>query len=128
MPAVPKEAAITAASTTLSPVRQSMWATLIRQSLTYGRSPVLFADLDAQLAATDGVKAQQLNAALDLIDKIGPGMIRIEGGDDAEHYSQDLERASLVDYGMSVLYPDGVTIGSTGRRRTSSIVENRVQW
>jgi hypothetical protein len=128
MPAVPKEAAITAADTALSAIRQSMWATLIRQSVTYSRGPGLFDNLEATLAGVDGtVKAQQLNAALDIIDGIGPGMIRIEGGDDAEHYSQDLERASLVDYALAVLYP-GVSIGKVGARRVTTVVENRVQW
>lgn len=99
------KAQITSASTTLDDTDIEMLVALFRISSRYKEYPEFFPDLESRLASVDGtIKAQQLNAVLDLIEDLGVGEVQIQGGDEGLRYSQTLEREALINYAMSVVY------------------------
>jgi hypothetical protein len=107
---------ITAASTDLTDVAQAQLLALIRSSPRYKAQPDFYKLPAEAIADADGtVKARQLNAALALIDAVGDGTVALTGGDEGVDYSQERDKAELVDYMISVLYeqPPRRTIMST---------------
>lgn len=127
----PTKAQITAASSTLDEVAQSLWVSYIRQSECYRARPLGYPNLAetiAAAAAEAGLKAQQLNAALTLIDEKGPGEIEIK--EDGATISKTKDRSALVDYGISVLYdePIGSEAQLSGRRSGTSVVQSPAGW
>lgn len=96
---------ITAASPTLDDVDIEMIATLIRNSSSYQEYPDLYPNLMDKLNEINGtVKAQQINAILDLIEALGAGEVEIKGGEEGLRYSQTIEREALINYAINVLY------------------------
>lgn len=102
---MPTTAQITTASTTLTAVAQAQILALIRDSDRYRANTAAYEQLASTIAAADEtVKAQQLNAALALIDEVGDGTVALTGGEDAVDYSQERDKAQLVNYMLYVLY------------------------
>lgn len=124
MATAPNRTQIDGAGASLSPTSQAVWLSLIRQNARYRSAVLGFQNLENALAAVDGLKAKQLNAALDLIEAVGVGEIGIKGGDDAVDYSQARERDALIDYGLSVLYDQPIGAFLSGRRVASSTVRS----
>jgi hypothetical protein len=105
-----------------------MLVSLIRQSSIYREDPSNYPNLETTIAAVnDTVKAQQLNAALALIDAIGPGQIEVKGDEDATHFSQDAEREALVSYCLTVCFDAPANSISSFTRRTSSTIPSPVK-
>lgn len=99
------KAQIAAASPTLDETDIQMLATVIRNGATYKANPVMYPELEGKISDTDGtVKAQMLNATLDLLEALGPGEVELSGGNEGLRYSQTREREALVNYALSVIY------------------------
>jgi hypothetical protein len=101
---MPTRAQIEAAANTLDSLAKGQWIALIRGSAEYRDQPGLYPDLEGTLDAVTALQAQQLNAALDLIDEVGDGTVELAGGEDGVDYSQDRDRNALISYGLRVLY------------------------
>lgn len=105
------KAQITAASSTLDETDVAMIIAAIRITDKYKQNPAYYSDLLARIEDADGtIQAKMLNAAMDSIEELGIGVIEIDqrrvGGSDGLYYSQLLERGSLVEYIIGVLYPE----------------------
>lgn len=124
----PTRAQIDAASPTIDAINRTTWVTLIRQSDRYRAAPLGYPNLDGALeAASSTSKGRQLNAALALIEKAGPGEIEIK--DDGASISKAADRQALVNYGIAVLFDE--PIGGpflSGRRIVSSTIKTPAQW
>lgn len=118
---MPTTAQISTAVTTLSAVAQAQWLVLIRKSAAYKEQPGLYPNLADKLAAVTTVQAQQLNAALTLIDEIGDGTVALSGGSDAVDYSQDRDRDALVSYGLSVLFDNPLRRSSVASGQMNAV-------
>lgn len=105
---MPTTAQITAAATTLSAVAKAQALTLVRGSVRFQSNPGLYPDLEDKLDAVTSVQAQQINAALTLLDEVGDGMVELSGGDEGVIYAQDSDRQQLVGYIIDVLYASPV--------------------
>ena len=102
---MPTLAQITAADDTLTATAQAQLLALIRGSNRYKAQPDFYKlPADAIEAADGTVKAQQLNAALALIDTVGDGTVALTGGDEGVDYSQERDKEELINYIISVLY------------------------
>lgn len=123
MATAPPIKAVETASPNLSIVVKATLLSLLRQTQWYRVNPSAYTNLEAVIAAASGtVKGQQLNAAMTAIDDIGPGEVKIEGDEDAMHYSRADERNAYLEFCLTVLYevpPDSV-LGM--EKRTSKIV------
>lgn len=101
---MPTLAQIEAASGTLTATAQAQLLALIRTSRRYKQNISAFETLADVIADATTLQAQQLNAALALVDEVGDGTVALTGGQDAVDYSQDRDREQLLDYILSVLY------------------------
>lgn len=105
------KAQIAAAPNTLDAIDIAMLVTILRKSVSYRSSPEFYPELEDAITATIGtVKAQQLNAIMDLIEALGPGEVAISGGDEGLRYSQTAEREAMLNYALSVLYDRTVAV------------------
>jgi hypothetical protein len=121
---MPTTAQVTAASTTLSTIARAQVLSLIRGSERYREQVGLYPSLADKVDAATTVQIQQMNAALTLIDAIGDGTVALTGGEDAVDYSQERDRAQLVDYMIDALYEApavraGVAVSSMNPIRTN---------
>jgi hypothetical protein len=101
---MPTQTQISAASTTLSAVARAQVLSLIRGSTRYREQVGLYPALADKVDAATSVQIQQMNAALALIDAIGDGTVALTGSDDGVDYSQERDRAQLVDYMIDTLF------------------------
>lgn len=102
---MPTLAQITAASVTLTATAQAQLLALIRGSNRYKARPDFYELPATAIAAASGtVKGQQLNAALALIDTVGDGTTKLEGGEEAVNFDPERDREKLIDYIISCLY------------------------
>ena len=104
-------ARITAASDELSPVDITSLMAMIRVSSRYKANPAYFSDLETLLLATVGtIKAQIINATLNALEALGPGVVEINQsqtvGTDGVIYSKALERDALIDYLLNSIYEE----------------------
>jgi hypothetical protein len=109
---------ISQASDHLTEKEVQLWLLLFRQSAKYKQYAWVYSDgLQAKIEATEGtIKARMLNALMKEIDDLGVGEVHIGGdqrtigagsGDrDGTHWSQTIERASLIDEALDVLFDD----------------------
>jgi spore germination protein YaaH len=105
------KAQITAASSTLDETDMAMIIAIVRISDKYKANPAYYGDLASKVEDADGtIQAKMINAAIDAIEELGIGVIEIDqrrvGGSDGLYYSQLLERNSLMEYIIGVLYPE----------------------
>ena len=130
---------ISQASDHLTEKEVQLWLLLFRKSAKYKQYAWVYSDgLQAKIEATEGtIKALMLNALMKEIDDLGVGEVHIGGdqrtigagsGDrDGTHWSQTIERESLIDEALDVLFDDINTLivpssGTiTGSYRTSGV-------
>ncbi len=102
---------ILASDDTLEEIDIDSLIAVVRTSARYKANPAFFTNLSEKLIATNGtLKAQQLNAVLDAIERLGIGQIEINQsqtvGTDGVIYSKVAEREALVDYALNVVYEE----------------------
>src|SRR4051812_47850380 len=99
------KAQIAAASPNLDETDIQMLLTVIRNGASYKANSILYPDLEDRIEETSGtIKAQMLNAILDLLEVLGPGEVVLDGGSEGLRYSQTREREALVNYALAVIY------------------------
>ena len=101
------------ASSLLDDIDIAMTISVIRSCPKYLANPIYFENIEQVLSDADGtVKARQVKAALQAIEKLGTGMVEIDqrkvSSTSGLYYSQVLERNSLAEYILTVLYPEFV--------------------
>lgn len=113
---------ISQASDHLTEKEVELWLLLFRKSARYQAYAGVYSDgLKARIEATEGtIKARMLNALMAEIDDLGVGEVHIGGdqrtigagaGDrEGTHWSQPIERASLIDEALDVLFDDISTL------------------
>lgn len=109
---------ISQASDHLTEKEVQLWLLLFRKSAKYKAHAWVYSDgLQEKIEATEGtIKARMLNALLKEIDDLGVGEVHIGGdqrtigagsGDrEGTHWSQTIERESLIDEALDVLFDD----------------------
>lgn len=129
MTTAPSRAQVDAASTTVSATGQATILALIRQSNRYRNASLGYPDLEgmiATVAGEAGLKARQLNAALELLEAVGTG--EMEVNEDGAKISLPDDRAALVEYMIAVLYSEPVGPFLSGRRVTSTTYKSPGGW
>jgi hypothetical protein len=113
---------ISQASDHLTEKEVQLWLLLFRKSTKYKQYAWVYSDdLENKILATEGtIKARMLNALLKEIDDLGVGEVHIGGdqrtigagaGDrEGTHWSQTIERESLIEEGLDVLFDDISTL------------------
>src|SRR5690349_10285402 len=101
---MPTLAQIQAASNTLTPEAQAHAAALIKSSARYQGNVALYPEIAGALDDVTAVQAQQINAALALIDAVGDDTTKLKGGDRAIDYDPERDREKLVDYIIDTLF------------------------
>jgi hypothetical protein len=126
---MPTTAQIVAADTTLSELARAQWLALIHNSAAYREQPGLYPSLADRLSDVTAIQAQQLNAALALIDAIGDGTVAVSPvSGDGTDYSQDRDREALITYGISVLYDQPVRASSVAVAQMNNPLRGSVSW
>jgi hypothetical protein len=107
---------ISQASDHLSDKHIQLWLLLFRRLPKYKEYAFVYADLLApRLAEAEGtVKARMLNALMKEIDDLGVGEVSIQGDREGTHWSQTLERDTLIEEAFDVLFDDISTMIATG--------------
>ena len=106
MPTTPTRAQVDAAEPTLGATAKANWLALIRQSRQYMDNVSSYPALnEATFAGLTELQNKQLNAALDLIEGLPALDAEIDRDEDAIKFSVADQRASLVEFGISVLFP-----------------------
>lgn len=110
------------ASDHLSDKHKALWVLLFKKLPKYQQYAYVYNDtLVQKLDDADGtIKARMLNALMKEIDSLGVGEVHIGGdirtvglgnGDrDGTHWSQTIERLSLIEEGLDVLFEDISTL------------------
>jgi hypothetical protein len=113
---------INQASDHLSEKHIQLWLLLFRKLPKYQEYAFVYSDtLEERLAAAEGtVKARMLNALMKEIDDLGVGEVHVGGdqrtigagaGDrEGTHWSQTIERMTLIEEGLDVLYDNISTL------------------
>jgi len=122
----PKTQQITDASDVFGQTERDDWLPVLVGSRTYRTAAQNFADVDAKLAAIQSGtrKAQQLNAAMTLINRIGPvdaSSTGVEGD-----YSTLENREGFIEYAFAILY--GAAFMPRFQVQNSSSVRNFPRW
>jgi hypothetical protein len=122
----PKKSQIDDASDVFGQTERDDWLPVLVGSRTYRTAAQNFGDVDTKLAAiqTGTRKAKQLNAAMKLIDRIGPIDAASKGveGD----YSTLENREGFIEYALSILY--GAAFQPRFLVPGSSSVRNFPRW
>lgn len=111
---MPTQAQINTASPTLTAMQQAQIVTLIRSLARYREQSGYFPGLATKVAAVTSVQAQQLNAALSLIDLVPHSTVALTGGEDAVDYDETRERDWLINYMLDCLYDQPLVRSSVG--------------
>lgn len=115
---------ISQASDHLSDKHVQLWLLLFRKLPKYREYAFVYSDtILARITATEGtVKARMLNALMKEIDELEVGEVAIKGDREGTHWSQTLERLTLIEEGLEVLFDDITTmiLPSTGTTNTET--------
>jgi len=123
---------ISQASDHLSDKHIQLWLLLFRKLPKYKEYAFVYSDtIESRLAEAEGtIKARMLNALMKEIDDLGVGEVHIGGdqrtigagaGDrEGTHWSQTIERLTLIEEGLDVLYDDIGTLIVAGSGTTAT--------
>lgn len=100
---------IEAADDTLDEIAVASLISIVRTTVRYLETPAYFSDIEDRITEIQNtVKAQQLNAALNELELLGPSEVEINQaqtvGTDGLVYRKSDNRMLLVDYVLGVLY------------------------
>lgn len=103
---------ISQASDHLGEKHIQLWLLLFRRLPKYKEYAFVYApELLQRLEDAEGtVKARMLNALMKEIDDLGVGEVSIEGDREGTHWSQTLERNTLIEEALDVLFDDIATL------------------
>lgn len=94
------------ASNIITTLDKNLWITLFRQNMTYQSYLMFYSDNVASKIdlANNTDSAKMLNALMELVAKLGSGVVEIRGDDDAVWWSQKKELNAIVTEAFYVLY------------------------
>lgn len=100
------------ASDHLSDKHKELWLFWFRKLDKYKEYAFVYSDLlPARLDDAEGtIKARMLNALMKEIDALEVGEVSIEGDREGTHWSQSVERLTLIEEALDVLFDDISTL------------------
>lgn len=109
----------------LSSASKSLLLAALRMAPTVKRRPAAYHDLEARLAAAEGMNAVQLQAALMLLQgpQASAGQVGKAGGRTGIIFSKTDNRNAILELAISVMYPPLAT-NTTGRSNATAQMVN----